>query len=132
MTPETDHTGPGSLSHLMDFDHVIQVHDDGAVTEPRNVYGPERLEHSEGENGRPDPDGLLDDWQLISGFSGQYRYAGPIMHNSERIAGPIARHIIENPGLYVALVCYWPDDPDNDPADGDYIEGWAIAHRITD
>ena len=129
MTPETDHTGPGSLSYLMGFDHVIQVHEDGTVTEPRNVYGPERLEHSDRA---PDPDDLLGDWQLLAGFSGQYRYAGPIMHNSELIAGPIARHIIENPGFYVVLVCYWPDDPDNDPADGDYIEGWAIAHRPAD
>lgn len=59
-----------ALSDLMEFDHVIQVHEDGRVTDAPGVYGPERLEHSEGENGKVDPYGMLGDWTLMNGYSG--------------------------------------------------------------
>lgn len=126
-------TGRGymALSDIMEFDRVIQIHEDGSVTDAPGVYGPERLEH--GENGRGvDPYGLLGDWTLFTdGYTGQYGYSGPIMHNSEYIGGRLAEDILDTPGFYVALVCYWPDDEDTTDEDreidGDYAEGWAIA-----
>lgn len=108
---------PGELSALMDFDHVIRVHPDGTVSEPDGIYAP----------------GLYDDemdtadarWKLMDGYSGQDRYSGPIMHESEFIGGRMAADVLANPGLYVALVGYWtPEDED----DEDNLEGWAIAH----
>ena len=122
-----------NLNDIMEFDHVIEVHPDGTVTDgPRGIYAPERLEHGEGPDGKVDPYGMLGDWTLITtGYSGQYGYGGPIMHNSELIGGRLAEDILSTPGLYVALVCYWPDDPDTADEDrdagGDYIEGWAVA-----
>lgn len=127
---DVTHTGRGSLSELMDFDHVIHVHGDGTVTEPRDVYAPDCN------------DGAVEgDWSLLTGFSGQYRYSGPIMHPSELIAGGIARYILENPGTYVAVVAYYMCERDDHAAHdsgdcdecegfGDTAEGWAIAYQV--
>lgn len=124
---------PYVLNNLMEIDHVIAVHEDGTVTDaPAGVYAPERLEHGEGPDGKVDPYGMLGDWTLITtGYSGQDRYSGPIMHNSEFIGGRLAEDILAEPGYYVALACYWPDDEDTTEedreTDGDYVEGWAVA-----
>lgn len=100
------------LNEIMEFDHVIEVHPDGKITERPDVYAPEL---HDGE--------LLDDgWGLLNGFSGQDRYAGPIMHPSEFIGGGMERFIRENPGVYVALVDY--------PGDETEPDGWAVAYRL--
>lgn len=107
-----------TLNDIMEFDHVIEVHEDGSITDRRDLYAPE-LHDGELEG---------DEWTLLNGFSGQDRYAGPIMHQSEYIGGGMERHIRENPGIYVSLVAYYtPENPDDN--DGDDIEGWAVAFR---
>lgn len=100
-----------ALNEIMEFDHVIEVHDDGSITEPRGIYAPELY----------DSELVNDDWSLLNGFSGQYRYAGPIMHQSEYIGGGMERYIRETPGIYVALVDY--------PLNDSEPEGWAVAVR---
>lgn len=100
-----------TLSDIMDFDHVIEVHEDGTITEPKGIWAPE-LHDGELEG---------DEWFLLNGFSGQYRYSGPIMHPSEYIGGGMERYIRETPGVYVALVDY--------PSDDDEPDGWAVAVR---
>jgi hypothetical protein len=113
-----------NLSNVMEFDHVIEVHDDGHVTDaPDGIYAPSLL------------DGDLDsgEWTLMKGYSGQHGYSGPVMHNSEFIGGRMADDILSQPGFYVAIASYWTND---DPEDGDNsIEGWAVAfmdsNRIT-
>ena len=100
------------LNDRMEFDHVIEVLEDGSVIDRPDVWAPELY------------DGELsarqgDTWSLLNGWSGQDRYPGPIMHQSEFIGGGMARWILETPGVYVALVDY-PDD-DSEP------EGWAVA-----
>lgn len=116
---------PETLSDLMEFDHVIQVHEDGTVTDAPGVYGPEYLEGST-DGTRED---IGPDWDLVTdGYTGQYGYSGPIMHNSESIGGALARDILALPGYYVALVCLWPDDTETDQ-DGPHAEGWAVAYR---
>lgn len=105
------------LNNLMDFDHVIEVHDDGTVTDAApGIYAPEL----DGEK-LYEPAG----WRLLSGYTGQYGYNGPVMHPSEFIGGGLAKDILTEPGLYVALVV-WADDPNDEPA------GWAVAFRETD
>jgi hypothetical protein len=94
-----------SLKELMDFDVVVHVDHNGVVT-PTDVYGPEMVDEEIEESSG---------WRLLDGFSGQYGYSGPIMHNSEFIGGDLERYILENPGYYVCLV-------------SDY-EGWAIAFK---
>ena len=108
---------PDKLSDLMDFDHVIQVHPDGTVTEPDDVYAPE-LDGGTVQMG-------YGKWSLLAGYTGQYSYNGPIMHSSEFIGGRLARDILDTPGMYVAVVV-WADDPNDEPA------GWAVAFRETD
>lgn len=102
-----------NLNDAMEFDHVIRVHEDGSITDEPGVYAPNLWE------------GELDDdrWTLLNGYSGQYRYAGPVMHDSEFIGGQMERDILSEPGVYVALVCYW--DPDT--GDDVDVEGWGVA-----
>lgn len=106
------------LNDIMEFDHVITVHEDGTVTDgPSNLYAP-NLDDSE-----------LDDpkWSLITyGYTGQDRYNGPIMHNSEFIGGRLEKDILSQPGIYVGLVAYWTPEEEGDE-DADTSEGWAIA-----
>jgi hypothetical protein len=91
-----------ALSDLMDFDHPITVTDDGRVIDgPAGVYAPDLYddELSAGSIG--------DRWELLNGYSGQDRYAGPIMHPSEFIGGGMARDILATPGTYVAVAAYY-------------------------
>jgi hypothetical protein len=110
------------LNEAMEFDHVIQVHPDGTFTDaPDGVHAPELNAENDTVSG--------DGWSLLRGFTGQHGYSGPIMHDSEFIGGGLARHILETPGYYVALVAYyWTDENDN-PLDEPYLEGWAIAYH---
>ena len=102
------------LNDIMEFDHVVEVRADGTVVDgPDGVYAPGLH------------DGELDGpgWVLLNGYSGQDRYSGPIMHSSEFIGGGMARDILSEPGLYVALVDY--------PSDGSEPEGWAVAMKVS-
>jgi len=100
------------LNAIMEFDHVVRVHADGSITEPRDVYAPDLH------------DGELDrgPWRLMSGYSGQHGYSGPLMHQSEYVGGALERDIRATPGLYVALVNYPLDDSEPD--------SWAVAHCV--
>jgi hypothetical protein len=107
-----------NLSDRMEFDHVIRVHADGTVTDEPGIYAPTLLDEQ------------LDSpkWTLFTkGYSGQYSYNGPVMHNSEYIGGGLARDILAEPGVYVAIVADWSADDDQEK---DTIEGWAIARLI--
>ena len=106
-----------ALSRVMEFDHVVRVHPDGTVSADLDTYAPDLHE----DQGEPLLDG--DEWRLMDGWSGQDRYAGPLMHASEFIGGGMARAILATPGRYVALVSY--------PLDDDEPESWAVAF-ITD
>lgn len=103
-----------NLSDVMEFDHVIQVHEDGSVTDGvPDVWAPS-LYDDEVDDAR---------WTLMRGYTGQYGYSGPIMHSSEYIGGLMADDILSTPGYYVALVNYNSDDDEGEP------EGWAVAYR---
>jgi hypothetical protein len=104
-----------SLSDRMEFDHVIQVHADGSLTDT-DLYAPGLY------------DGVIqsDDWALMNGYSGQYGYSGPVMHPAEYIGGGLERGILAQPGYYVALVNYVTTE---DPDDDDNVSGWAVAFK---
>jgi len=113
---------PEILNSLMEFYHVIQVHEDGSVTEPSGKYAPDVFD------GKCYPS----TWSLLNGWSGQYGYSGPVMHPSEFIGGAMARYILDTPGYYVAVVCYSDDgDPEN-WEDGPDVDGWAVATMETE
>lgn len=124
----TGHTGRGTLSALMDFHHVVRVFPDGTVSDDRaDVAGADAPELYQWES----PEGVWEEemmsgtWRLVSGFSGQHGYRGPMMHASEQLAGGIARHVLATPGLWVAL---YPSCTD---AAGEDVEAdsWALAWR---
>mgnify|MGYP006958837834 CR=1 FL=1 len=109
------------LNKIMEFDHVIRVDELGNVTEESfGVYAPSLR----------DDELDVPDWSLLDGYSGQSGYSGPIMHASEYIGGRLADDILSQPGYYVALVNYVPEDEDDPDAGDGYIEaGWAVAYR---
>ena len=106
------------LNELMEFDHVVTVHDDGTVTDgPSSLYAPSLY------------DDELDDrrWSFFTtGYSGQDSYSGPIMHNSEYIGGRLASDLLASPGIYAAVLAHWTPEPYRGE-DYDDVEGWAIV-----
>ena len=76
-----------------------------------------------------DLDGALPEgWHATTGFSGQYGYPGPIMHDSEQVGGDMARALFGGgePREYVRAYCVWlPEDEDGDME----CEGWVILTR---
>jgi len=110
------------LSAVMDFEHVICVHADGTISEPRAIYAPEVY----WQDGAVDMAGA-DEWSLLDGYSRQDRYSGPVMHASELIGRYMARDILATPGLYAAVVIIELGSDNDDDA-----VGWAIAYREDD
>lgn len=122
---------PDGLNSIMEFEHVICVRD-GKVSEVDGMYAPECYWDIWGDNTHIEP---RTGWSLLDGFSGQDRYAGPIMHSSEYIGGSLAEYILKNNGYYVAVVCDVIEcDEECEPRDencngGHEPAGWAIAYR---
>lgn len=112
------------LNEIMEFEHVIEVHEDGTVTDAPypGIWAPsyhdDTLDQLPGSG-----------WTLMDGYSGQDRYSGPVMHNSEFIGGRMETDILEEPGYYVAIIATWPPDEDDDPDDYEDAEGWLVAYR---
>lgn len=153
------------LNDIMEFDCVIEVHDDGTVSHRPDIYAPSladgdtidllhpfecrhccrAIEYTD-TDGWVDPAAGGDDivwretcdendtftaehqprhgWDLLDGWSGQDGYSGPLMHQSEYIGGGMARHILNTPGIYVALVNYDMNDLDAEPTE------WAVARKV--
>jgi len=111
------------LNYVMEFDHVVQVHADGTVTDVTyDAYAPTFTGDSATGNAELDDDG----WHIMSdGYTGQ-QGGGNVMHNSESIGAGLERDILATPGYYVAVVCEWTLDDDDDEQ---VVEGWAVAYR---
>jgi hypothetical protein len=126
MSDRTAEVKRHGLNYVMEFDHVVQVHADGTVTDNvpnvRAAWAPTFTGDSATGNAELDDDG----WQIMSdGYTGQ-QGGGNVMHNSESIGAGLERDILATPGYYVAVVCIWtPDDDDDEQV----IEGWAVAYR---
>jgi hypothetical protein len=102
-----------NLNELMEFDHVIEVHADGTVTDRNDIYAGEIVRQPlTAEGDAIDAPVVAAGWELLDGYSGQDRYSGPCMHPSEFIGGRIAQDILDEPGVYVALVLEgdYPDE----------------------
>jgi hypothetical protein len=111
-------TNVDELRSLMDFDHVIEVREDGTVIDRNDVFAPSLY----------DDELDSDSWSFFStGYTGQDSYNGPIMHDSEVISRTMARDILSSPGIYVALVSYYSPEEDSEEDSESFIEGWAIA-----
>lgn len=134
-----------SLNDIMEFDHVIKVNKDLTIDESTTDVNPYfelycylvDVETWEWSGDEELISSLPAGWTLLSGFTGQYSYNGPVMHPSEFIGGGLERHIRETPGYYVALVvesdCGYKMD-NCDPESGCDCEpaGWAVAYKPLD
>lgn len=67
-------------------------------------------------------------WAVLSGFSNQEGYSGPIIHPSEFFSGPMARQLHfetiskKSDRVYALVEVTDPDDPDA-------LVGWAVLER---
>ena len=121
-----------ALNQIMEFEHIIKVNDDGSVM-PVPLLSPyfELNVDTDGNDEFYIPEG----WELLTGFTGQYGYRGPVMHSSEFIGGGLETHILETPGYYVALVvngyCHYDGTTDCNEDSGCDCEpaGWAVAYK---
>jgi hypothetical protein len=145
---------PEDLNSLMEFEVVIEVHPDGSVS-TRHDLNP-YFDLNVATDGTDEFD-IQEGWELLTGFTGQYSYNGPVMHPSEYIGGGMARHILETPGLYIVLevsaygehewqyarmtgnkscaVCgLMPLDEDDEdsPCRQDEPAGWAVAFKASE
>lgn len=125
-TVRRSRTAAQKLSDIMDFDQVVQIMDDGFPFVRNDIWAPSLYQWEDG-SWELEPS---DKWELISGFSGQHNYPGPIMHSSEYIGGYMERYIRENPGVYVSVVAYPAEEFDED-GNETYPDGWAVA-RLKD
>lgn len=76
-------------------------------------------------------------WDMITGFSGQHGYSGPLMHVSEQFDGPMADAVRREAGMgevfkliYVEHGDY--DDEGDEMYDGEpQVAGWMLLRRNT-
>ena len=94
------------LSEIMEFDHVIFCNGNSIVFDNDDMPRPGRSLYAPSVSVMPDGSEFsgLDEWQLLSGYTGQYGYRGPVMHASEYVGGSLARDILTTAGYYVAVV----------------------------
>ena len=112
-----------TLNSLVEFYCPFIVHGDGRVTtNPTGApYCPE-VHHVEHGNGVE----ICDErWGFVDGFSGQFRYSGPVMHASEYLGGRMAEHVLSQPGTYCLAVVEVIDDPDDDDPEP---AGWILLY----
>lgn len=115
---------PHNLNGFMEFDRVIRVNEDLTVSDS-DTWEPEVVDEDGYLSQHPDHSG----WSLMNGYSGQYGYAGPVMHASEFIGGRMAVDILSTPGEYVALVAHGCDDRCNEKECNGSGDGWVVARR---
>lgn len=110
------------LINDQEFDHVFRITEDGfLVDDVRDVWAPDWITSTE--------DGDLDyegSWEALMGFTGQWHYHGPIMHDSETVGRDIANAMIEEPGIYV--LCPVSAAEKNEDGESVFV-GWCILRR---
>lgn len=111
---------PYAVCHRAEFDHPFRITDTDFEDGLPDVWAPDLYE------GELDSEG----WEFVNGYSGQYLYSGPIMHNSEFLGGCMAQDVLDTPGVYVCVVSYY--EPEDDEPDGElYAEGWALLRQVS-
>lgn len=123
MENATQAAATQALRDMESFDHPFRVTDAGTIVDDvRNVWAPEVFD----EEVSP-----ANVWEPITGYSGQDSYSGPVMHNSEYLGGGMLRDMLERPGVYVCVACYWADVAGITGEDDPTIEGWMLL-RLRD
>jgi hypothetical protein len=129
----TDFASLAEQIHEQDFDHVFQIVDGKVVDAPdlgRITWAPS-VYHEDGCQ-YPWIDGS--DWDLLTGYSLQDRYTGPVMHVSEGVGTAIEEALYDlaesAPHVFALVVVEVLEDPNSDDESPEPA-GWAIAYRRT-
>jgi len=111
------------LNKIAEFDSPFLVDEEGNVHETKGIYAPSVYVYCD-EDGQIEGEPEIDakGWSFVNGYSGQYSYAGPIMHPSEFLGGRMARDVLETPGVYVLCVVIDIDDSED-------LIGWVLLER---
>lgn len=104
-----------SLNSEVEFDVPFMV-DEGNVIRVVGVYAPE-VYHDETD----DIEIVSDEWEAMTGYTGQHGYNGAVMHPSETLSGGLAYDILnESHGdIYVVVAVLDYDNPEA-------LVGWAV------
>lgn len=145
MRRKADDGSERYLSIKMECDHVVFIQNDGSILEQRyhTLEGFWPVSRPVFQNWPYAPESYIDGdedgqilakhekdwregieragWEVLDGWSGQYKYSGPIMHASEYIGGDLADHIRETPGYWVWTTVEFIGN--SEPA------GWVLCHR---
>jgi hypothetical protein len=118
--PALMHLIPRTLNDIIGFtEPAVQVRPDGILQEvddwvPDAFYS--------GDDADLIEEARASGWDLLTGYSGQQDYNGPVLHTSEFIGGGLARDILATPGIYaVASV--------DDVEDDGYPIGWVVLRK---
>lgn len=105
--------------NALEFDTVFTVRDGEVIVLP-NEYAPS-VYHDETSDVLIDGD----EWDCLTGLTGQYGYHGAVMHPSEFIGNGVAdvieEYAVDDGAMFAIVVVY--DMDDDEPI------GWAIAYR---
>lgn len=113
-----------TLNDIMELDAVVEIGPDGEPTERLDLHAPDVYQELDDEGSAIGEPTVGGDWELLTGFTGQYGYRGAALHSSEYVGGGLERHIRANPGLYVATtVTYLGPEEEYDP------DSWVVAFR---
>jgi hypothetical protein len=94
-----DYDAIGETIQALAFGTVFTVTEDGTVTTETDIYAPEVF-----NSDTSDVDIISNDWEALTGMTGQHGYNGAVMHPSEFIGAGIARLLVESPGTFAAVV----------------------------
>lgn len=118
----------GDRINGQEFDHPFILNPDGTVEDaPDSIYAPDAV------NGPYSPDSPHDvivesGWECaVYGMSGQDSYKGGVMHPSEYIGAGLARLLLSDEPVILAVVEVRDDDgafPDGDPI------GWTVLRKM--
>jgi hypothetical protein len=125
-----------SLDDLVEFNCPIVSNGDGTISDsPVYFDGSYDLYQVGHDNWRVDASSISG-WEAVSdGYTGQYGYNGPVMHNSEILSGALAQKMIDEPGTYVLAEAHYMHDDERaelDEEDGEKpydAEGWVVLRK---
>lgn len=102
----------------VEFDFPFRVGGDGSVMGVADVYAPV-VYHDAGTDVRVDS--VAGEWEPFSaGYTGQWGYAGPVMHASETLGGRLVADMIADGGVFVVTVV---------EVDGGEPAGWIVLRH---
>ena len=125
LTYEPQAITANQLTEAVEFYQVFEV-ESGGLVRLYNDYAPDVYED-------PENDLVIDNpsWEFFSyGYTQQYAYSGPVMHDSEMLRGSLAEDILATPGVYVLVPVAYPCADTGDECENwTHYEGWVVLKK---